>query len=154
MSFPGTRQQIYDALFALGAVAQWGSPPSGFLYSSQRFQHWEKISDQPSLLQIAHEEYHEQVTGMPYKRRLTAKWVVYYRTAADPTVAGSDLGNVILDALTAALKPVPAPGVPFNGNLTLGGLVYHTFIKGQVFRDGGDLDGQGILVVPIEILVP
>lgn len=149
-----TRKQISDALFALGSAATWGSPTTGFTYTSKRLMSFADCADQPAFFQVMHDEHFAQVTGMPYKVRLTAKWVIYYNVAVDPTVVGSDLGDEIMDALQATLVPRIVPGQPYYDRCTLGGLAYHAFISGQVFRDGGDLDGQGVMVVPIDILVP
>lgn len=35
---------------------------------------------------------------------------------------------------------------------TLGGLVPHCWIDGKVMKDPGDLDGDGIAVIPLKIL--
>jgi len=68
-----------------------------------------------------------------------------YPEAWDQAVFGLRL-NTILDALEAALNPA-------NGaRQTLGGLVSHCRIEGAVLKDPGDLDGDGLLWVPIKIL--
>jgi hypothetical protein len=57
--------------------------------------------------------------------------------------------NDYLDALEAVLRP--APGQPTQ---TLGGLVHHCFIDGEILKVPGDDDGQGMAVIRITILVP
>ena len=54
-----------------------------------------------------------------------------------------------LDALEEALAPPPG----FDRQ-TLGGLVHYCRIEGRVVKDPGDLDGQGLALVPIKILAP
>jgi hypothetical protein len=36
----------------------------------------------------------------------------------------------------------------------LGGLAYHVWVNGKVFKDSGDMDGQGLVLLPISILLP
>jgi hypothetical protein len=48
----------------------------------------------------------------------------------------------------AALKPGPAAG----GRQTLGGLVSHCYIDGKIMKDPGDIDGDGVAVIPVKIL--
>ncbi len=43
---------------------------------------------------------------------------------------------------------------PGTGNLTLGGLVQRVWIDGEAFRDPGDLDSQGLVIVPLKIQYP
>ena len=143
------RNAIYDALFAIGVGAY------NWEYTSQRLQIWTECPAQPAFYQVAHDNDFVQVSNQPYKVELMATWVVYQNGAQDPTVQGSRLNNTLLDTLQAAMAPRMEEGVPFDPNRnTLGGLVYHCFIGGQSFQDGGDLDGQGVLTIPIRILVP
>jgi len=148
------RNAIYDALFEIGAGISWGTPSETWQYTSQRLDIWTECPAQPAFYQVAHDNDFQQVSGMPYKVELQATWVIYQNAAADKTVQGSRLNNTILDALQAAMEPRPEAGIPYDNRNTLGGLVYHAFIGGQSFQDGGDLDGQGVMTVPIRILVP
>jgi len=50
----------------------------------------------------------------------------------------------------ASLKPSPAT----LGRQTLGGLVSNCYIDGKIMKDPGDLDGDGIAVIPVKILAP
>ncbi len=40
------------------------------------------------------------------------------------------------------------------GRLTLGGTAYSCAVAGRPLKDPGDLDGDGLLVVPIQIILP
>jgi hypothetical protein len=53
-----------------------------------------------------------------------------------------------MDALDAALMASPVA----NNRQTLGGLVSHCRVDGAVLKDPGDLDGDGLLWVPLKIL--
>lgn len=111
-------------------------------------------SQWPWCGQAEHSIQEGQVTNMPYKTILEANWIVYQNTASTPKVPGAIENNLILKGIRKVLAPRPADiGFPDNRN-TLGGLVYHCFISGRVFKDPGDIDGQGMMVVPIKLLVP
>ena len=142
------RNAIYDALFAIGVGAY------DWKYTSQRLDVWTECPGQPAFYQVAHNNTFQQVSGMPYRVELRATWVIYQDSAQDKSVQGSRLNNTFLDLLQAALAPRPEAGIPYDNRNTLGGLVYHCFIDGDTFQDGGDLDGQGVLTIPISILVP
>lgn len=109
---------------------------------------------QPWCGQAEHGLQEAQVTGMPYKTILEANWFVLQCVAKDDKAIGAILNNLIMKGVRDALKPKPAdPGFADKRN-TLGGLVYHCFISGRVFKDPGDLDGQGLMIIPIKLLVP
>lgn len=101
------------------------------------------------MYMVAHDEDVAGPANMPFSSVMHVKLVIYQNTAQDPGVAGSDENMLIMDALMDALEPSDVE--EFN---TLGGLVYNVQIEGSVFQDGGDLDGQGVLVVPIDIRLP
>ncbi len=58
----------------------------------------------------------------------------------------------MLDALDATLEPAGADVA--LGRLTLGGTAYSCAVAGRPLKDPGDLDGDGLLVVPIQIILP
>lgn len=148
------RDTIYQALFdLLVANTQWqyggqGSP-KGFAETNRRVKLWGDPQIKPSMFMAEHEEYTEQKTGLPYKRSFKVKLIIYQDTAQAPGVAGSQENDRILDAVEAAL--IPTDG---QQRQTLGGIVHHCFVEGNTFKDPGDLDGQGMMVVPITMLVP
>ncbi len=108
---------------------------------------------QPSCFQAEHAGLAEQKTGLPYKWTLSADWIIFQNVSRDPAALGAVENNLILNGVREALKPTPQdPGFPARN--TLNGLVHHCFIQGRVFKDPGDLDGQGMIVVPIKVLVP
>ena len=75
-----------------------------------------------------------------------------YVDAHDPGAIGAAALNAIMDALDAGLAPAGADGV--LGRNTLGGAAYRCSIQGKPLKDPGDLDGDGLLVVPIRIVLP
>jgi len=143
------REDVFAALFALGQGISWGIPARSFLASGRRVRTWGETPSQPALYQAEHAETITQVTNLESKRMLEASWIIYHNAGANPAAIPATETNLILDAIDAALAPDPG-----DTRLTLGGLAYHVWIEGQVFRDNGDIDNQAMLVVPIRILWP
>jgi hypothetical protein len=75
-----------------------------------------------------------------------------HRFADDPGKIATQLNNQIVDAALTAL--LPTGGDTLAERFTLGGLAYHVWVNGKVFKDSGDMDGQGLVLVPISILLP
>ncbi len=150
---------IFHTLAQRMADVRWtrqgaGEPERRFVVISRRVVLFGETPAQPSCYQAEHGDQVAQVTGMPYKSILEAKWIVYQNVAQDPTALGAVENNLIIQGCYEALKPRPDdPGFLDRRN-TLGGLVHHCFIGGQLFKDPGDLDGQGMMVIPIKLLVP
>lgn len=141
------RDPIFDALF------ERFSGITGLVTMDRRWRMWTDLDRQTQLPALFQREVGEDyparpAQGLPPRRTLHVELWLY--TKLDPAVANDPAGlNAMLDLVEAALAP--PPGI---GRLTLGGLVYHCWIEGQVDKDPGDLDGVGKAVVPIRILVP
>lgn len=166
MAQPGailpTREQAFTALWALTADVTWVPDPAfplvtrTFVTRNRRSKLFDDVAaqQQPAIFQWEHGETIAQKTGMPYRRMWYAKWLVYQKTASDDNVAGGIENNLILDALQAAIAPKKTdPGYTDTRN-TLGGLVWHCFFEGEIFKDPGDIDAQAMMVVPVTMLVP
>lgn len=148
-----TREQIYAALFTLASTVTWGASKT-FVFTSRRVRLWDDLPAVPALCQGEHAETVSQATRMPPRRTLTAEWYVYQRIGKDPAAIPATENNNILDAIEAVFVPTFAdPGFP-DQRLTLGGLVHHCWIDGNILKVPGDIDGDGLLVVPIHMLVP
>jgi hypothetical protein len=138
------REVIYTALFNLLQGID------GIETFSRILAHWDDVSasQQPALYMTVVSQRAEQVTGLPTKYVLDAKiWLYTHRDSAGeiPSVAI----NRILDALDAALKPLPGPSF----KQTLGGLVEHCWIDGEIGTDEGTLGAQSVAIVPVRMLV-
>ncbi len=144
-----TRERAIGALLArvAGAYA-WAAPPS------RRLKLW---SDVPPAMRPAcflHEggsESYDGAAGGTAKRRLSPRLFIYV-DAHDPGASGAAQLNTIMDALDAALAPA-GPDVAL-GRCTLGGTAYRCAIEGKPLKDPGDLDGDGLLLVPITLVLP
>jgi hypothetical protein len=115
----------------------------------RRLKLWTDVPLQPACFVAVHSEsdvYQSEVT--PGKTTISADLYVYFKTGDPSSIPAVDLNN-ILDGVDAAL----APNV-LTGKQTFGGLVSHCRREGQVMLDPGDLDGQGLAIIPIKIFVP
>jgi hypothetical protein len=145
----GAREQAVQALLALVTAAYpWASPPS------RRLKLWSDVAstDRPAcfLFEGGFETY-AAGAGPDPKRSLDVKLFVYV-DAHDPMTVGAARLNAIMDALDLAFAPT-GPDIAL-GRVTLGGAAYRCAIDGKPLKDPGDLDGDGLLVVPLTIILP
>ena len=75
---------------------------------------------------------------------------MYSNLGLNPNVAPA----IGLNNLIAAVKAAMAPDDPLQQRYTIGGLVMWCRISGRIEKDTGDLDGQAIAKIPVEIIVP
>jgi hypothetical protein len=143
------REPAIAALLQLiTAACDWAVPPS------RRLKLW---SDVPAAMRPAcflfegGAEIYADSAGPVPKRSLALRLFIYI-DAYDFTTSGAALLNKIMDALDAALAPQGAD--ISHGRNTLGGAAYRCAIDGKPLKDPGDLDGDGLLIVPIVIVLP
>jgi hypothetical protein len=139
------REEIIVALFELALTA------TTFNTSNRRLQLWSKVASFPALfIQTVGNHYPPRdVRGLPPKRTITAELWVYTDVGKDPNANPEQALNDIIDAIEAAL----APNVVSNVQ-TLGGLVSHAWIEGQIEQFPGVLDGIAKAIIPVKILIP
>jgi len=155
-------EAIYYALAELMSTVRWtragDTTPSTrkFVTISRRVKLFADVgaSQQPACFQAEWASDEQQTSNLPYKTTLMANWIIYQCVANDPKGIGAIENNLILKGVRAALAPKPNDIGFSDKRNTLNGLVYHCFIQGRLFRDPGDIDGQGMLIVPIKLLVP
>lgn len=144
-----SREAAVTALLAAveGAFA-WGTPPT------RRLKLWAEVprAARPAcFLFEGGNETHTNKTS-PIGRRTVEVRLFVYTDASLLTAPPASQLNAIADALDAALAPTGAD-IPLGRN-TLGGTAYWARIEGSTLKAPGDLDGDGILVVPVRITLP
>lgn len=142
------RENIYAALFALISSQQ----VYAWKQTSRRLKLWTDVPVEycPALFQYEGEDESYTWSQMPNPVvTLRAKLFVYTK-CPEPEIGATQLNN-IMDALHGVLMPTAGPML-MSGKQTLGGLVQSCRISGNVDRTPGDIDGEGMLMVPIEIL--
>ena len=140
------REDIFEALFDLVANA------AEFKTKKRRLKLWTEVngSQRPALFVAQRgETYIRNSEAVPQKVVLKAEIYIYTDAGKDPNVIPATDLNKLVDAVDAALAPSPV-----TGRQTLGGLVSHCWIEGDVMTDPGDLDGDGMAIIPVRILVP
>jgi hypothetical protein len=139
------REQIITALFNLALTA------ANFNTSGRRLQLWSKVASFPALfVQSTGTHYPPRdVRGLPPKRTITAELWVYTDVGKDPNANPEAALNDIIDAIEITLAPNIISGVQ-----TLGGLVSHAWIEGEVEQFPGVLDGIAKAIIPVKILIP
>ncbi len=140
-----SRETIIAALFDLALTA------APFRTSSRRLQLWSKVASFPALfVQSTGTHYPPRdVRGLPPRRTISAELWVYTDVGKDPNADPEQALNDIVDAMEAALAPSVVSGVQ-----TLGGLVSHAWIEGEIEQFPGVLDGVAKAIIPVKILVP
>lgn len=152
---------ILQTLSERMSIVRWqrvGDPPAARFFEtmSRRVKIFSDVSgsQQPACFQAEWATDENQISGMPYKTVLGVNWIIYQNVAKDKSSFGATENNLILGGVRRALAPQPTDvGFPDRRN-TLGQLVYHCYISGRIFKDPGDIDGQGMMVIPIKLLVP
>jgi hypothetical protein len=111
----------------------------------------QEIADFPALFLVSTASHFppREARQLPPKRTLDTQIWVYTDVGKDPNAIPETALNTLLDAIEAAL----APGV-MSGVQTLGGLVSHAWIEGEIEQFPGVLDGVALAIIPVRVLVP
>jgi hypothetical protein len=137
------REAIFSALFNLVSAVP------GLVTTGRRLVHWSEVppDQQPALFQAQKTQNAQpRPLGVPTKWTLKADLYLYVNSGGDSSSVSATPLNNYLDAIEAALAPNIMSGVQ-----TLGGLVKHCFICGEVLTDEGTLGSQAVAIIPIEI---
>ena len=144
------REVIFEALAAQIATATINGTPA-LVTLSRKFIDWTQCppADQPAAFLVHGFEHASQVraTGQT-SWRLKAVLFLYCQHSSDSQELPGKALNNLLDAIDSCLKPAP-----FDDRQTLGGLVSHTYIDGEIPVSEGTLpdDTTSIAVIPITI---
>lgn len=140
------REAIISALFTLVSNA------ASFANSSRRLRLWSSVasSEKPALFLVERADvYTRGNEAAPETVTMQLEIYIYTDAGKDQSIVPSSSLNPLIDAVEAALAPSRLTGLQ-----TLGGLVSHCWIEGRLMKDAGDLDGDGVAVIPMKILVP
>jgi len=105
-------------------------------------------SEQPALFLAPRSQTAQRTRGLPTRWVIDVSVYVYTNRGNDTSVVPDTAMNLILDAIEAALEPVPGVEVQ-----TLGGLCNQVLIEGVVETDEGALGEQAVAIVPVRIHV-
>lgn len=146
-----TREPIYAAVLAFFAALTVGAAPA-FLTATRKLKTWEDVEPeaQPALLLrqvIEHANYRK---GLPTIWTCDVVLMLYVKTQAQnvESVIPSEILNPLLDAIEAAI----VVDDPATNSATLGGLVSHCAIAGDIQYFEGTMGDDAVAVVPIQFL--
>ena len=150
------REPIWAALFALLEQSVGSSYVTMGRHHVQPPQLAPEM--QPALFLVqARETRMAKPPGTPVRLTLSGFLILYFQAPAPllegvgvETVVGATALNALLKGIDDALEPDDVA----TGKLTLGGLVTHCWIEGDVDMDPGIYTQQGAAILPIRILVP
>jgi hypothetical protein len=136
-----SRETIYAALFALASDA------AGFATASRRTRLINEVqsSQLPALYMQQLGETVATQRFAPSKYTLRVDLALYAQNP-DPAQSAAPILNGLIDAVEAALAPLP--GQP----QTLGGLVSDCVIAGEITLFDGALGNRSGAIIPIEIV--
>ena len=142
-----TRESVLTALFTLLQTA------SGFNSYSRRFKMWNQVKgpDMPALLLCEKPEQAARGKELrPAIRTLNAEIWIYINTGKDQNTIPATTLNNLIDVIDPVTGGVLAPGP--MAKQTLGGLITDCYIDGEITKVPGDLDGEGMALIPIKII--
>lgn len=114
---------------------------------------------QPALFVVQMRETRKPgpVIGAPVQLALAGFLILYVQVPSagdEPAGAETQVGGTVLNRFLQAIDDALAPDDVRTGKCTLGGLVQHCWIEGDVDMDPGIFAGQGAAILPIKMLVP
>ncbi len=135
------REPIYQAIYDAMAATR----PTTV---SRKLKHWNDVpaSQQPAVLM--HEQYEEAIQGkgLPVQWKGYVEIYLYTNTGGDADAIPAIEMNIWLDKIEAVFRPLA-------GRVnTLGGVVQHCWIEGQIQRFEAILDNQSVAIVPLYFL--
>lgn len=139
-----SRNDIYDALLAIGSAIQPAGQPWGETGRKLKTTDRAKM---PALFQVEPDEDHQSKLGQMKRRELSAIWIIMHNFGKDQSNIPARFTSDLLDLIDAAFPDRPVLQ-------RLGGLVHAAWIEGQIRKWEGDTDGLTILTVPIKLLIP
>jgi hypothetical protein len=97
--------------------------------------------------------------GTPPVRELSRAIVIYAQIPGGSQAGGIDLttpGGDVFYPLIESVETALGPGVEPQGVLTLDGRVFRCWLEGKSYMFVGDIDpvGQGMLILPVKIMIP
>jgi hypothetical protein len=144
-----TREPLYQAVFEFFAALTQGATPA-FVTATRKATTWENVApeEQPALLMRQVVEKANYRKGLPTIWTCSTALMLYVHTGAqnDDTVIPALLLNPLVDLIEAAIK---VDDFSFN-TATLGGLVSHCAISGDIQYFEGTMGDEAVAVIPIE----
>lgn len=141
---------VASKLYEMVCAVTWGETNRSWAYTSERLQSWDDCPAQPAMYLMQGDEQVARTRSLESISVLEFSIVVYQDTGKDTTIDRPARENdLIYEAIFDAFRAIGP-----DGRVTLGGLVHDAWIEGTVMKDGGELDGQGMLFIPVKVMLP
>lgn len=141
------RTAIMDAVLRqFQGVAPW-------VTISRKFRMWDavKVFERPALFLLFNGEERTHGDGESHPPKIIMEVTAFvYITSPPGTPVPSTQLETLLDKFDQALAPSPLMG----SKQTLGGLVSHCWIEGKTLLVPGDIESDGLAIIPLRILIP
>lgn len=107
----------------------------------------------PALVLVeSGEDYQNATPQNPPRRTLKFAAAIFNNVGGDdPSAVPATVVNAALDALDALMNSLSNP---LTKRVTLGDLVYHARIDGEIVKAPGETTGLAMAVVPFEVVLP
>lgn len=158
-----TREQVGNALLNLLLTASFVTVNSqgqaiNFVTSGRRLRFWDEVPGamMPAIFLTEVKESHLRGDlQTPAVRSIMYHAFIYINDGANKAAVVTPITtlNNILDSIDPVFGGVLKPQTMSNRQ-TLGGLVYDCYIDGEPEKVPGDLDGQGLMTIPIKVIMP
>lgn len=124
---------------------------AGFNTVSRRWRPVKDVApvDQPAAFLTSAGESVTCAPGMPATSEIDYDITLYAHVKGDPAIPPSTILNPLTDAIIAAFKP----DNPILNKVTLGGLVEHCWVEGNIETDEGLFGDQGVVIIPLRVKV-
>ncbi len=126
-----------------------GATMVGFATTGRRVRLFTDNIEQPAMYVTRNRNFVDEVTNRPDIEDIQFNIIIYHKTAKESeNTIPADETNAIYDAVKNALA-AKVYDVGYPQRNTLGELVHKCAVKGDVILDDGDIDGQGLLIIPV-----
>jgi hypothetical protein len=124
-----------------------------FVTARRRFQKWDEVGEgnMPALFLWEPGEMFGWQAEPLAKNTQRYEAIIYLTAPADLTQDPIQDLDAVKDAIFNVLKP--SGGLKIFGKQTLGGLVEHCRIEGEIVKASGDIDNISLLIIPIRVLL-
>lgn len=158
-----TREDVATALLNLLLTASFITLTSqgqaiNFVTSGRRFRMWDDVqgSQKPALFLTEGKEHHMRGDlRTPAIRTIMYDAYIFINDGMNKAAQLTPITTInnILDSIDPITDGVLVPDM-VSQKQTLGNLVYDCYIEGEIVKVPGDINGQGVLIIPIKVIMP
>ena len=149
---------LYNALFSLVKNVTWANG-GHFITKSDTVVMANKVmfDQQPAIMRSVDGIQVNHKVGGSYRHIHNMVLIVYHHGGFDndgAPILSETPSQTTTEIINAIMTAIEKPDTPFDVRNTLGGLAYDCMINGKIDIVNGDIDGQSVIIIPVQILVP